>query len=439
MAENSNSYQFNVEPKNILIGAQMLFVAFGALVLVPLLTGLNANVALFTAGAGTLVFQIVTRGRVPVFLASSFAFIAPIIYGVEQWGIPGTLCGLAAAGIFYVLISFAIKVFGSDILHRILPPVVTGPVIMVIGLVLAPVAVHMASGRTGDGAAWLVPPTSALIIAGTALVVTVLVSILGSGIFRLIPILCGIMAGYLAAAILDLTGLSQSFQASFDPGTLQNWTQPKLISLQPVLDSAWLAIPDFTFPSWNLEAILFIVPVAIAPAIEHFGDVLAIGGITGKDYVEDPGIHKTMLGDGLATGLAAMLGGPPNTTYSEVSGAVALTKVFNPVVMTWAAISAILLAFVAKLGSLLNTIPVPVMGGIMVLLFGAIAIIGVSTLIRAGTDLMQPRNLSIAAIILVFGIGGMSFDVAIVKLGGIGLAGIVGVLLNLFLPKTKPS
>ena len=437
MSDSQQHYRISLNPKEIVIGAQMLFVAFGALVLVPLLTGLNANVALFTAGAGTLIFQVVTRGKVPVFLASSFAFIAPIIYGVQQWGIPGTMCGLLAAGFLYIIISFSIRIFGSDILHKILPPIVTGPVIMVIGLVLAPVAVHMASGRTGDGSAWLVPEPTAFIIAGVALVVTVLVSLLGSGLFRLIPILCGIVAGYLTALILDATGTSAAFQASFDPGTLQNWTGPTLVSMQKVFDAPWLAVPDFTLPVWNLEAILFIVPVAIAPAIEHFGDVLAIGSITGKDYVEDPGIDKTMLGDGLATSMAALLGGPPNTTYSEVSGAVALTRSFNPAVMTWAAITAILLAFVGKLGGFLNTIPVPVMGGIMVLLFGAIAVIGINTLVRAGTDLMQPRNLTIVAVILVFGIGGMSFDLAVVKLGGIGLAGIIGVVLNLVLPKAK--
>jgi uracil permease len=435
MPDNLKDNRFSFNPKEIIIGAQMLFVAFGALVLVPLLTGLNANVALFTAGAGTLLFQVVTRRKVPVFLASSFAFIAPIIYGVQEWGIPGTMCGLAAAGLLYVAISFAIRIFGSDVLHRILPPIVTGPVIMVIGLVLAPVAVHMASGRTGDGSAWLVPQPTAYIIAGVALVVTVLVSLLGKGLFRLIPILCGVVSGYLAALVLDAAGVSASLQASFDPGSLQNWTAPTLISMQNVLSAPWLAMPQFTLPTWNLEAILFIVPVAIAPAIEHFGDVLAIGNITGKDYVDDPGIHKTLLGDGLATSLAACLGGPPNTTYSEVSGAVALTRAFNPAIMTWAAITAILLAFVGKLGGFLSTIPAPVMGGIMILLFGAIAVIGINTLVRAGTDLMLPRNLTIVAVILVFGIGGMNFDMTVVKLGGIGLAGVVGVLLNLILPR----
>ncbi len=425
---------YNFRLQDGLLGAQMLFVAFGALVLVPLLTGLDPNVALFTAGIGTLVFQIITRGKVPVFLASSFAFIAPIIYGVGQWGIAGTMCGLLAAGLMYVILSFIVRIFGSGILHRLLPPIVTGPVIMVIGLVLAPVAIHMASGRTGDGSAWLVPETTAYIIAGVALAVTVLVSLLGRGMFRLVPILCGIIAGYVASLVLDLSGLTASLQASFDPGNLPNWTAPALISMQRVVEAPWLALPNFTMPVWNLEAIIFIVPIALAPAIEHFGDVMAIGGITGKDYVRDPGVQNTLLGDGIATSVAALLGGPPNTTYSEVSGAVALTRCFNPAIMTWAAIAAILLAFIGKLGGLLNTIPVPVMGGIMVLLFGAIAVIGINTLVRAGTDLMQPRNLAVVAVILVFGIGGMTFDLAIVKLGGIGLAGIIGVVLNLILP-----
>ena len=439
MNQTPSSTDYSFRPKDCLLGAQMLFVAFGALVLVPLLTGLNTNVALFTAGVGTLIFQLITRGKVPVFLASSFAFIAPIIYGVGEWGIPGTMCGLIAAGLLYVVLSLVVRVFGTGIIHRVLPPVVTGPVIMVIGLILAPVAIHMASGRTGDGAAWLVPQATAYIIAGTALVVTVLVSLLGRGLFRLIPILCGIAAGYLMSLILDLTGYSAAAQQAFDPGTLDNWTAPALISMQKVAEAPWLAIPEFTFPAWNLEAILFIVPIAIAPAIEHFGDVLAISGITGKDYVEDPGIKNTLLGDGVATSFAGLFGGPPNTTYSEVSGAVALTKSFNPAIMTWASIAAILLAFVAKLGGFLNTIPVPVMGGIMVLLFGAIAVIGINTLVKAGTDLMEPRNLAIVAIILVFGIGGMSFDLAIVKLGGIGLAGVVGVVLNLILPQQRTS
>ena len=417
----------------------MLFVAFGALVLVPILTGLDPNVALFTAGAGTLVFQVVTRGRVPVFLASSFAFIAPIIYGVQTWGIPATLCGLSAAGVLYIILSLLIRIFGSEILHRILPPVVTGPVIMVIGLVLAPVAVHMAMGRTGDGAAWLVPEPTAMIVAGISLATTALVALLGRGWLRLIPILLGIAAGYLSALVLDLTGLTATLQASFDPGQLQNWTGPTLISMAPIAERAWFAVPNFVLPEWSWAAIFFIVPVAIAPAIEHFGDVLAIGSITGKDYLEDPGVQNTMLGDGLATSLASFLGGPPNTTYSEVSGAVALTRAFNPAIMTWAAICAILLSFIGKIGAFLATIPVPVMGGIMILLFGMITVVGINTLVKSGKDLTTPRNLIIVAVILVSGIGGMKFGVGGVGIEKIGLAGILGLLLNLILPKEREA
>ncbi|MGW8195204.1 MAG: uracil-xanthine permease family protein [Desulforhopalus sp.] len=437
MSEVTHSSDYKLRFGDSLLGAQMLFVAFGALVLVPILTGLDPNVALFTAGLGTLVFQVITRGKVPVFLASSFAFIAPIIYGVQTWGIPATLCGLAAAGVMYVVLSFIIRIFGPDVLHKYLPAVVTGPVIMVIGLVLAPVAVHMAMGRTGDGAAWLVPEKTATIIAGVALATTALTALLGRGWFRLIPILCGIFAGYLASLLLDLTGLSASIQGSFDPGTLQNWTSPALITFTAIGERAWLAVPAFVFPEWKWEAMLFIVPVAIAPAIEHFGDILAIGSITGKDYVEEPGIENTMLGDGIATFLASILGGPPNTTYSEVSGAVALTKAYNPAIMTWAAITAILLSFVGKVGALLATIPTPVMGGIMILLFGMITVVGINTLVKSGQDLTTPRNLIIVAVILVCGIGGMKFSAGSFAIEKIGLAGILGLVLNVILPRNR--
>ncbi|MGD9330544.1 MAG: uracil-xanthine permease family protein [Desulfobacterales bacterium] len=430
---SSTAYQFRLQDS--VIGAQMMFVAFGALVLVPLLTGLDPNVALFTAGAGTLIFQLITKGTVPIFLASSFAFIAPIIYGVQTWGIPGTMCGLVAAGMLYIVLSLCIKAFGAGFLHRILPPVVVGPVIMVIGLVLAPVAVHMAMGRTGDGAAWLVPQKTAMIVAGVALLTTIISSLLAKGWFKLVPILIGVAAGYVTALILDLSGVSGAVQASFDPGQLKNFTAPALVSFKPLLEAPWFAVPNFVLPEWNLQAIIFIVPVAIAPAIEHFGDILAIGNVTGKDFVKYPGIHRTMMGDGIATSLASILGGPPNTTYSEVTGAVTLTRAFNPAIMTWAAIFAILLAFIGKVGALLQTIPVPVMGGIMLLLFGAITVVGLNTLVRAGEDLTEPRNLSIVALILVCGIGGLVFSFGKFTLGGIGMAGILGVILNLALPK----
>ncbi len=414
MSDFSNP-EYRFSPKGFVLGAQMLFVAFGALVLVPLLTGLNPNVALFTAGAGTLLFQLITKGKVPVFLASSFAFIAPIIYGIQTWGVPGTLCGLFAAGVLYLLLSFVIRWGGGGILHRVLPPVVTGPVIMVIGLILAPVAVNLALGKSGDGSHTLYPQHLALIISLVSLAVTILVSLLGRGWLKLVPILLGIAAGY---------GLSLIFG---------------IVNFSGLAKAPWLAVPAFTMPEWNLEAIIYIVPIAIAPAIEHVGDILAISGITGKDYVKDPGIKNTMLGDGLATSLAAMLGGPPNTTYSEVTGAVALTKAFNPAVMTWAAVVAVGLAFVGKLGAFLLTIPTPVMGGIMVLLFGAIMVVGINIMVRAGQDLMNPRNLAIVALIVIFGTGGMALPIGQFKLAGIGLAGVLGVFLNLVLPGRRKA
>ena len=394
-----------------LLGGQMLFVAFGALVLVPILTGLDPAVALFTAGVGTLIFQVVTKRQVPVFLASSFAFIAPIIYGTQTWGIAATMSGLMAAGVLYMVLSALIAWRGQGFIHRLLPPVVVGPVIMVIGLGLAPVAVNMALGKTGDGAVQLVEQADALIVSGIALLVTVLVSVFGKGLFRLLPILSGIIAGYLAALAYGM------------------------VDFKTVSEAAWFVVPSFTTPEWNWQAVLYILPIAIAPAVEHIGDVSAISAVAGKDYLKKPGLHRTMLGDGLATSAAAMVGGPPNTTYSEVSGAVALTKAFNPVIMTWAAVFAIVLSFCGKLGALLSTIPVPVMGGILILLFGTIAAIGMNTLVKAQADLTQARNMVIVAVTLVFGIGGMALQVGDLMLKGIGLAAIAAIVLNLILPK----
>jgi uracil permease len=403
--ENMKSWQM------ALLGGQMLFVAFGALVLVPILTGLDPAVALFTAGIGTLIFQLVTKRQVPVFLASSFAFIAPIIYGTQTWGVAATMSGLMAAGVLYMVLSGLIAWRGQGFIHRLLPPVVVGPVIMVIGLGLAPVAVNMALGKTGDGAVQLVVQSNAMIVAAVSLFVTIGVSVFAKGLFRLLPILSGIIAGYGSAIAFGMVDFSA------------------------VEAAPWFAVPSFTMPEWNWQAVLYILPIAIAPAVEHIGDVTAISAVANKDYLKKPGLHRTMLGDGLATSAAAMVGGPPNTTYSEVSGAVALTKAFNPVIMTWAAVFAIVLSFCGKLGAMLSTIPVPVMGGILILLFGTIAAIGMSTLVKAQVDLTEPRNLVITAVTLVFGIGGMALQVGDLMLKGIGLAAIAAILLNLLLPK----
>ncbi|WP_051215811.1 MULTISPECIES: uracil-xanthine permease family protein [Ferrimonas] len=395
--------------RQVVAGTQMLFVAFGALVLVPLLTGLNVNVALFTAGVGTLLFQLVTKRSVPVFLASSFAFIAPISYGVAQWGVSATMGGLMAAGVVYVVLSQVARAGGMEAINKLLPPVVVGPVIMVIGLTLAPVAVNMALGMQGDNQAY--ETGLALSIALPTLITALVVAVMGKGMLRLLPILSAVVVGYSLswfAGIIDFSGVAAA---------------------------PWFAIPDFTAPSFHWEAILFLIPVAIAPAVEHIGDMLAISNVTGKNYVKKPGLHRTLLGDGVATMAAASLGGPPNTTYSEVTGAVMLTRNYDPKVMTWAAVSAILLAMVGKFGAILATVPTVVMGGIMILLFGSIAAVGMSSMINNKVDVSEPRNLVIVAVTLVFGIGGMTIKMGEFTLQGIALCAVVAILLNLVLPK----
>ncbi|AFN79005.1 uracil-xanthine permease family protein [Stutzerimonas nitrititolerans] len=396
--------------RQALAGAQMLFVAFGALVLMPLITGMDPNVALFTAGIGTLLFQLVTKRQVPVFLASSFAFIAPIIAAKGEFGLPAVLGGVVAAGLVYILLGFAVRLKGPAFIDRLLPPVVIAPVIISIGLALSPVAVNMAMGKAGDGSAQLVPYETAMLISMPALLTTLLVAVLGKGLFRLVPILAGVTVGYglsLAFGVVDTAGIAAA---------------------------PWLAMPNFVAPEFHLGAILFMVPVALAPAIEHIGGVVAIGGVTGNNFIKKPGLHRTLLGDGLATSAAGLFGGPPNTTYAEVTGAVMLTKNYNPKIMTWAAVFAIVLAFIGKFGAALLSIPVPVMGGILCLLFGSIAVVGLSTLIRHQVDLSEARNLIIVSVTLVFGIGGMMIGYGEFSLSGISLCAIIALVLNLVLP-----
>lgn len=405
--------------KQIISGAQMLFVAFGALVLMPLITGMDPNVALFTAGLGTLLFQLVTGRQVPVFLASSFAFIAPIIVAKGEFGLPAVLGGVVAAGFVYTFLGLAVKIKGIGFIDRLLPPVVIAPVIISIGLGLSPVAVNMAMGKTGDASAQLIPYGTAMLVSMPALLTTLLVAIYGKGIFRLVPILAGVIVGY---------GLSFAFG---------------LVDTAGIAAAPWLAMPKFVAPEFHWGAILFMVPVALAPAIEHVGGVIAVGGVTGNDYLKKPGLHRTLLGDGLATSAAGLFGGPPNTTYAEVTGAVMLTKSYNPKIMTWAAGFAIVLAFIGKFGAGLQSIPVPVMGGILCLLFGSIAVVGLNTLIRHQVDMAEARNLVIVSVTLVFGIGGMVIGNGDIGLKGISLCGIVAIGLNLLLPggghwKSKP-
>ena len=281
-------------------GAQILFVAFGAMVLVPLLTGLNPSLALLGAGIGTLLFQIVTKRKVPIFLGSSFAFIAPIIYSIKTWGLPSTMFGLFAAGFMYFVFAALIKWRGLATVNRLLPPVVIGPVIMVIGLSVAAAASEMAMGKSGGNQ--VVGYVDALILSGFTFAVTVVVSVFGSRMMKLVPILIGVAAGYILALVMGL------------------------VDTAAIAAAPWFAVPHFETPQVNWQAALFMLPVAIAPAIEHIGGIMAIGNVTGNNYTKDPGLDKTLAGDGLGVCVAGLIGGPPVTTYGEVTGAVMITK-----------------------------------------------------------------------------------------------------------------
>lgn len=392
-------------------GAQILFVAFGAMVLVPLLTGLNPAMALLGAGIGTLLFQLLTKRKVPIFLGSSFAFIAPIIYSIGEWGLPSTMFGLFAAGFMYFIFAALIRWRGLEAVHQLLPPVVIGPVIMVIGLSVAAAASQMAMGQSGGRQ--VIEYGDSLVLAGFTFAVTVIVSVFGSKMMKLVPILIGVAAGYMLALFMGLVDTS------------------------PIAAAPWFAVPHFETPQVNWQAALFMLPVAIAPAIEHIGGIMAIGNVTGKDYTKDPGLDKTLAGDGLGVCVAGLIGGPPVTTYGEVTGAVMITKNSNPKIMTWAAVFAICMAFFGKFNAFLASIPLPVMGGIMILLFGTIASLGLKTLIDAKVDLMQPKNLVIVSSVLTTGVGGMIIKFGTLSFAGVGLCAILAILLNWILPTAK--
>lgn len=396
---NKKSFSEQLTLKNTVLGVQFLFVAFGATVLVPLLVGIDPSVALFTAGLGTLIFHLITKGSVPAFLGSSFAFIAPIIEATRLFGWAGTLSGIIAVGLVYGLVSVLVKLRGIKFIESLFPSVVVGPVIMIIGLSLATSAVDMAKTN------WL--------LAAIALVSAIVVVIFGKGMIKLIPVFVGIAVGYIVAL----------FMGEVDYSALHT--------------NSWIMIPEFTVPEFSWQAILYMIPVAIAPIIEHVGDMYALGGVCNKNFIEKPGLNRTMLGDGIATAVAGFFGGVPNTTYSEVTGAISLTKVTNPFVLRIAAITGIIFAFVGKISGFLKSIPQAVLGGIMLLLFGMIASIGIKTLIDSKTDLSETRNQVIASVVLTIGIGGAVIEYGTFSLAGIGLAATVGILLNLLLPKTK--
>jgi len=384
--------------KLIILGLQHTFTMFGATVLVPILTGLNISVALFTAGIGTWFFHLVTKMKMPVFLGSSFAYIAPIILVAQEYGgIAYATGGLVVAGLMYLIMSAIVYFVGPKVIYSFFPPIVTGPIIMVIGLNLAPTAVDMAKDN------WL--------LAGICLAAVIAVSIFAKGFLKVLPVLSGLIVGYIAAMVMGL------------------------VDFTPVTEAAWFGFPEFVFPKFSGAAISIIAPVAIATMVEHIGDVLAVSATVGDDFVSDPGLHRTLLGDGVATSLAAMLGGPANTTYSENTGVLALTKVFDPWVMRIAACFAIVLSMIPKLGAIISSIPGPVVGGISIVLFGMIAAIGVRTVVENKVDFSLNRNLIIGAVILVLGIGGAVFDFKIFQLAGMALGAIMGIILNKILPE----
>lgn len=394
----------NLSPfKRTVVGIQFLFVAFGATVLVPLLVGLDPATALFTAGIGTFIFHLITKGKVPIFLGSSFAFIAPIQKASEQWGMPGTLAGIIGVSLVYFVMSALIKWQGRKLLDRLFPPVVIGPVIILIGLSLSSSAVDMAKSN------WL--------LAGISLSVAILVLTLSKGLIKLVPVVCGIVVGYIVAVCAGDVDFAK------------------------VAAAPWFALPpalaDFHLPQFAWEPFIFMIPVAIAPVIEHIGDVYVVGAVAQKDFVKDPGLHRTMLGDGLACLAASFFGGPPVTTYSEVTGAMSITKITQPQVIRISAATAIVFSVIGKLSALLQSIPSAVLGGIMLLLFGTIASVGIQNLIQHKVNLNHTRNTIIISVTLTIGIGGAILTYGNFAMSGIGLSAIVGVFLNLVLPHPK--
>ncbi|MDH3799753.1 MAG: NCS2 family nucleobase:cation symporter [Desulfobacterales bacterium] len=394
-----------------LFSIQILLVAFGALVTVPILTGLDPAVALFTAGVATLIFHFFTKRQIPVFLASSFAYTAPIMVATQTWGIPAALGGLVAAGVVYMAIGGIIYWKGRNIIQTLFPPIVVGPIIMVIGLMLVPVAVSMALGKSNP--AHLIPQKVGLLIALISLATTILTFLIGRGALKLIPIICGLIAGYLVSIPFGI------------------------IDFSIVARAPWLAVPKFVVPQFNIDAVVFLIPATVAPLIAHFGDILAIGEVADKNYLKEPGIHRTLLGNGAANTIAALVGGPPVRIYAEITGALTVFKKWQPGVMVWAAVFAMVLSFLGKLSALFQSIPDPVGGGILILFFGVLVVAGIKCLLKVESELMEFRNILVVLLILVSGIGGITFSTGALTLKGLALATLTGVILNLILPDKK--
>ncbi|MBD3307202.1 uracil permease [candidate division KSB3 bacterium] len=406
-----------INGKNTIMGLQHMFVMFGATVLVPILTGLDISVALFASGVGTLLFHIVTKFNVPVYLGSSFAFIPAIAAISEKESLSAACGGIVIAGVLYIIVAILFQFISFETIHAILPPRVTGPIIILIGLILAPVAIQNSAGvfsadlvtQIGTGGCW----TLAIITFAVGVFVKIYLAQWGFKFLSTLPVLVALITGYLISVLLGI------------------------VKFEAVSQAAWIGLPAFSLPTFTGYGISVAVPIAIVTMIEHFGDVLAIGNVVEKDFIRNPGIHRTLIGDGIATSLSAFMGGPANTTYSENTGAVALTGNYNPIVMEIAAVFAILLSVVPKFGKLIGTIPAPVIGGISILLFGMIASIGVKTMVDNRVNLHDPKNLIISSAMLVMGLGiGVSdvqFQIGPINLTGLGLAAIVGILLNAIL------
>ena len=415
--------------KWIPLSFQHVFAMFGATVLVPILTGLSTSTALFTAGTGTLIYILITGAKVPAFLGSSFAFIPALIAIGSEYGVPYAMGGAMFAGLFYAIVALIIKFTGKNWLDKALPPVVIGSVIVVIGLNLAPTAINQAMFNNNEYS------LVCLSISAVTLLIAVVASIFFKGFFNTLSILFGLIGGYLFTLIMGFIFPAYRF-----------------IDFSAVKEAKWFALPflqtgaDGSYfwmvPKFNIVAILTFIIVSLATICEHLGDTLTTSKVVGKDFYKDPGLHRTLLGDGVATAWAALWGGPPNTTYGENIGVMAITKVYSVWVIGGAAVIAVLLSFCQKFGALIQTIPTPVLGGICTLLYGLIASSGLRTIVEAGVNYEDKRNLTISSVILVLGIGGglLQFKVGqdfTFSLGGVALATIVGIILNLVIPNKK--
>ncbi len=400
------------------LGLQHMFAMFGATIVVPAVTGLDPAVALCMAGVGTLIFHFLTKRKVPVFLGSSFAFMTAITYIVNTEGKEFATGAIMVAGACYLLFALLAKLVGPDRIKKLFPAIVTGPVIIVIGLTLAPtVIINDITADFVGGLLW-----TKWVVAASVVLTVVIVAIFIKGFFKLLPILCGLVVGYVVAIILHA---SVAVPEGVSP----------LMSFAPFDTASIVQLPNFHLPKFSLSSILIIAPISIATFMEHLGDITTNGSVVGKNFFEDPGLHRTLVGDGIATMVAGLLGGPANTTYGENTGVLAVTKNYNPQVLRIAACYAIILSFIGYFGAFLQTIPAPVIGGMSIVLFGMIAAIGIRTMAEAKVDFTKSRNLLILSITLVVGIGltitiNESFTVS-----GVALAALVGIVLNAVLPE----